>query len=255
MAFREHNSNILPPLYTRDKTWSAPNTSSNSSGKEHKVGVDASKENARVVPFTPNNGSIQNLYVSNNRQKYTVTKPKTVAGSQAAKGPTNALSFRASRQNALPSQNARGGNSHYNPNDSELFRMETLKSAINVAVNHSPTNDEITQSCRSLFPSPPGFTNYADAVKCNTNIKESSGKNETLYIQIFEDNGTEKKEGQLQQHPATTTIQQLGQKLHSLSENGNRRSAQEAEVILRDMISKYTTGTNELQPDGGCYNR
>jgi hypothetical protein len=255
MAFREHNSNILPPLYTNDKTWGSPHTSFVSSRKEQKVRADASKENSTEVPFTQNNGKIEKVYVPNIWKAPNVTKPKTEAKGNHS-GSANVVSSQAGARMALPSHDVSAGSSRSDQFTADLLRMETLRPAMSSI--HSSTKDESANHThqpfdRKLVP-PPVFTNYVEAVKSNICVK-SFGQKATSCLKIFEENSIEQKNIRPYQHVSPKTIQQYGQKLHSLSEKGDRRSAQEAEAILRDMVAKYKAGINAFQPDGGCYNR
>lgn len=247
MAFREHNANILPPIYTNDKTWSTPQTLHFKSSKES-VPVDASKESFNLIPAIQRNSTVPIVSASNIHQTFKAKINKANIGTMKAD------TTQAEEKGTLISRLFYGGSSGNDPDSFDSFRMESLRSTIGTIATPLETKVGHERRLSSWGKPSPGFNNYADAVKSNI-VGESSNKKTIPYFKIFEDNCNGKQVDEAEHYSTSLTIQQYSQKLHSLSENGERKSAQEAEAVLRDMIHKYENGFHKVRPDGGCFNR
>jgi hypothetical protein len=303
MAFREHNSNILAPLYSEDTTWTTINADATRTNKEQKIRAVASKENQVVFPSHQEHGNFRKLYkpdartsynssrngansniIGNHCDKVTSTPSfhpiprykeqasssnKEAIHSELVDDYTNTenskqeiLSARPSLkkpQNAFPPCLPSVGSNRFERNSSEFFRMETLKPSAVCTVTMDAIQGTTEQSVEAVvhhkpLSPPPGFTNYAAAAKANIS-NAPAGQKTAPFIKIYEENCIEKEVAQLYQSNSPKTVQQYGHKLHTLSENGDRKSAQEAEELLQEIITKYQAGIHDIRPDGGCYNR
>jgi pentatricopeptide repeat protein len=50
------------------------------------------------------------------------------------------------------------------------------------------------------------------------------------------------------------SLEEYGRALHRMGESFEEGAAEHAELLLREMLDKYSNGTHNIQPDGACYN-
>jgi hypothetical protein len=155
-----------------------------------------------------------------------------------------------------------GGNYRSQRFASEPFRMETLIPSGNfnfAKKSEEETNQQLlaVDSNKQNISKTTGFAKYVEAAR--SSITTISSTNVSIpTFKIYEDHVNEPTDSEhtnIRSSGQPKAVQSDVRNVHILSNISDKRSAHEAEVLLREMIVTYKAGVHDVQPDGGLYNR
>ena len=141
------------------------------------------------------------------------------------------------------------------------FNLESLSSALpsnaRVTTHHqSQSRNKFTHHASSAFTKRGGNDkmDYSAAARNNVSMSKRF-PTKALGFPIYTDHPVSASDPSTLSKTPPLKLQDYSRKLQRLSEKGESGAAEEAEALLRDMLTRYKTAKDSPRPDGSCYNQ
>ena len=259
MAFRQHNPNVLPSRHEGASSWKATKSFADSVTVQggSKIALPSSQQAIRHSREQSPPDEMSRYWgrsplstdANHHKGKTCLQSSIKIPSTAPTNVPKGLYRIPTLNRNLHQPGMNNGTWSKSKPLSLDPFRLEKLN-----RLGNSATSDQVEVN-RLKVAQPTGFTKYVEAARSST-PELSTVSITTQPLNIFNDDDMDHTYNEITSvSPPSKTVHEYVQKLHLLSDIGDCRSANEAEVLLLEMINNHKAGLHDFQPDGGCYNR